>query len=938
MGILLGVLLVAFSTIIIVANNNGDMAIQNARHALTLAESKQLYDAAQTGISEAIAERFQPRSNRYSLISSTTPLHGMSGRLYSDTSNPTSANVLASYRYMVLGGVSERTAAGAVDTSRMTAVDTLQPAFIISKADGCFDNFKSVPGALSVSGSGVPSCSSGTLRSLTLFAKLDLSRSTSSKDVMTQLRVVNDDTAIPLDTTVFIPASGDGTSVNFETAWQGGSGSNTGATLTHVVVDNNGTVTTYPVSTGSLDITGSGDIDPTNTKIWFVFNDGLDFRSLYTGTTSFNECFTNSALDCGIVVSEDDSAGSPINAKVLPTFPAGNRVLIDADYPSYTNGDSSARNSWFDISIPASTIRDWYGNYAPAFTLTAKSPDPVAACTTTTTHNVSTSGTSPAPFDTWNPGDNQNWTVNLNSGATGHSFEQPGSCDSTWNASSGSEVFIIEPGTGVDNLNLTGAIDIAFGNAANSSVTISDFNTTSLIRLFNLNGSSDTVEFQGGCASDYTHTTGSWTAADTDVYHIPWSDQHLPTETFTDQYTQACSGTDPVLWHDGTVETVNFTGSCVCSPPPPPPPTCGATQYATASVGSGAYNYNDATPYDVTVNNLVNGYNILFGNSCDNTVFIEYPDSSGTENGGDVVVEGGSATDTLDLPGFVDQYTVAASPSLPSPYVCLDTICGTEICYDDNVETVTYGTDVLACAPPPCTHTPIYPSTNPYTTTYEYEEVHVAGGVVNVDHHHTWVYGSNAIETINLDGSSISNTSCPNYTFFFHTYGGDDLVNITDSQDALGITVFSGDGNDTINVDDSQVSSVYDRIKLDLGADNDTVNIYNDAWETQVYGGDGDDTVNVYYDDNHATWSSQFCKFQGGAGTDIINFPYTATAVSYSHVSGGCYGGSHLQVLVTTASGTHPFRIDHEVESIIMNNYTVDVTSIPTSGSGTLYP
>jgi hypothetical protein len=528
-----------------------------------------------------------------------------------------------------------------------------------------------------------------------------------------------------------------------------------GATLTHVVVDNNGTVTTYPVSTGSLDITGSGDIDPTNTKIWFVFNDGLDFRSLYTGTTSFNECFTNSALDCGIVVSEDDSSGSPINAKVLPTFPAGNRVLIDADYPSYTNGDSSARNSWFDISIPASTIRDWYGNYAPAFTLTAKSPDPVAACTTTTTHNVSTSGTSPAPFDTWNPGDNQNWTVNLNSGATGHSFEQPGSCDSTWNASSGSEVFIIEPGT---------------------------------------------------------------------------------------------------------------------------------------------------------------------------------------ENGGDVVVEGGSATDTLDLPGFVDQYTVAASPSLPSPYVCLDTICGTEICYDDNVETVTYGTDVLACAPPPCTHTPIYPSTNPYTTTYEYEEVHVAGGVVNVDHHHTWVYGSNAIETINLDGSSISNTSCPNYTFFFHTYGGDDLVNITDSQDALGITVFSGDGNDTINVDDSQVSSVYDRIKLDLGADNDTVNIYNDAWETQVYGGDGDDTVNVYYDDNHATWSSQFCKFQGGAGTDIINFPYTATAVSYSHVSGGCYGGSHLQVLVTTASGTHPFRIDHEVESIIMNNYTVDVTSIPTSGSGTLYP
>jgi hypothetical protein len=505
------VLLIGALTAGVLGVNSSDIGLQSVREGLAQQHLTQSYQAAQTGLREAIAFRFAYSTNKLNFItpaSGQTPYNPLSGWIHTDPGSPSTGSRLAAYQFMAFGGAPERNASGSFDSSRADVYDSALPVYVTSRGTTCLDdNNNPTSGNFTVDGNGYVDCSSGTETTVTLLAKLDMSGTTNSIE---WTRVFTGNDTMTTDEQVFVPGYGYVTSFNFDTAWLGGSTRTTQAGgLYRIAVDNDGTVSSYDVTgqnTVSLpDGSYSTRFSETDTEIKFIFNGAVDFRTLYP-TSDYDDCFGDAADQCNIQVTRDGDASPNHNAKIYPVFPLQNQVVIDAAFPNYTHSSSSSNDSQYKITIPSNTVYDWYGNAVNAgvaFNATLKVDDPVAPCSVAEAVTISSAAGSPFTYN--DP--EKIYTITIASGVTGVTVNMDNTCGNIVNLTNGTNDSItINNGT-------SGTLTVDIPSEGNDEITIDNDNTAGGSLTVNLPGESGAYTTSGSSPTHY-----DMDCEDADVY------------------------------------------------------------------------------------------------------------------------------------------------------------------------------------------------------------------------------------------------------------------------------------------------------------------------------------------------------------------------------------------------------------------------------------
>lgn len=400
-GGLIAIAVVLLITLTVGGGLLGSMSQQNANQAILTAQNAQAYYAAQAGVQEAIATRMLPRSNYLNFDINRDTVDGIpysskayyrsSGRI--SKSLDTNDQVIAKYRYMVLGGDSARRPDGSYygnnvpDTEdpyllSITKISDQSPFIVVSEGIICHasnqfgkalvDKFvKNIPDKVLAG-----ECQSGYTRDqVIVVAAVNLLNPDGSKDKIISQNIYKDASKIRLPAGTFVPGKGwirENSVINFNDVWKENHQTNNlddenPLTLKKIVVYNfteNRVIRNCEVEGPNKTSCGPiiGGIPKQALAFRLYFNGPFDFRSISPNTrltdTSLEECKGSGANDCHLRIMPQ-TGPAPRKAYssniILPLYPGGTQIIVLPPLKAY------GRNDKFSLEIDTTKMRSFNG-------------------------------------------------------------------------------------------------------------------------------------------------------------------------------------------------------------------------------------------------------------------------------------------------------------------------------------------------------------------------------------------------------------------------------------------------------------------------------------------------------------------------------------------------------------------------------------------------
>lgn len=365
MLIMVGISLLVF--LVTVGLSLGTLHFQQGQLNLSEAVAMQLRMVAQSGIQEALATRFVPRSNRlnFSSLNLPTNLSPDDQPIYRDSGRiMNNGNLVGLYRYVVLGGDAARDATNGNfqngDPVQLTVNSSAveQPFVVVSQGAMCIDDLGNLLPDTLIIQNFQPACRTGQLSRMTLMSSATLNQSgPNGGDLVNQFELVENPANVALPTSVMTPWGELTNRIDFERVWTA-----TESTAQPLFL------ITYPIGDTTqvsplVNITSNQFTLPfrvgADHAIRLFFRGEYDYRSLY----NFNptQC-VESPSTCTVRIEERDDQWSPIvdpitkqprvyNAgSLIPILPGSTQMVI---FPPATTQNTLEPNKNYALMMDA---------------------------------------------------------------------------------------------------------------------------------------------------------------------------------------------------------------------------------------------------------------------------------------------------------------------------------------------------------------------------------------------------------------------------------------------------------------------------------------------------------------------------------------------------------------------------------------------------------